>query len=363
MTKLKIGLIFGGKSGEHEVSLVSARSIYQAFDRKKYDMVLIGIDKRGLWHIVEPVKFKIGQKVSKNYKMLPPGDKFIVSKDEKFLYPIQPVDVKKISKIDVFFPITHGTFGEDGCLQGFLEMLGAAYVGPGVLGSAVGMDKDIMKRLFRENGLNTAKFEAIRFGDKSDLAHLGKKLGWPVFVKPANLGSSVGINKARNLKELKSAVNEAFKYDTKIIIEKAIIGREIECSVLGNENPVASVPGEIKLKPGHFYSYHAKYIADDIAAPNPVADLPKNLIKKIQETAIRVFKVLNCEGMGRVDFFLTPKGKLHVNEINTLPGFTAISMYPKMFEKSGISYSKLLDKLIQLAVDRKKRNNKLKRSY
>jgi D-alanine-D-alanine ligase len=220
-----------------------------------------------------------------------------------------------------------------------------------------------MKRLFQEDGLSTAKFEVIRFLKEFDPKKIGKKLGWPMFVKPANLGSSVGINRAGNVEELKKAIKEAFKYDTKVIIEEAIKGREIECSVLGNEEPIASVPGEIKLKPGHFYSYDAKYIAEDIATPTPVADLPKNLIKKIQETAIGVFKILGCEGMGRVDFFLTPTGKIYVNEINTLPGFTAISMYPKMFEKSGISYPELLDKLINLAIQRKKRNEKLKRSY
>lgn len=345
------------------MSLVSARSIYDALNKKKYDIKLIGIDKAGNWHFSSGEKIWIGKKgvgkLKLNTKL--PIVTAINKRNKIFLIDIK--NGKKLASVDVFFPITHGTFGEDGCLQGYFELLNAAYVGPGVLGLAVGMDKDVMKRLFRENGLLTAKFEVFRSGDKFDLARMGKKLGWPVFVKPANLGSSVGINKTENLKELKNAISEAFQYDNKIILEEAIKGREIECSVLGNERPIASVPGEIKLKPGHFYSYHAKYIAEDIATPTPTADLPKNIIKKIQSSAIRVFKVLNCEGMGRVDFFLTPKGKLYVNEINTLPGFTSISMYPKMFEESGIPYPKLLDKLIQLAIERKKKNDKLKRSY
>lgn len=363
MKRIKIGLIFGGRSGEHEVSLVSAQSIYDALDKKKYDVKLIGIDKDGLWHLGGGEKIWIGKrgvgklKLNKNLPVVT-----AISGGNK-TYLIDVKNGKKLAGIGVFFPVTHGTFGEDGCLQGLFELLGAAYVGPGVLGSAIGMDKDVMKRLFRENGLLTAKYEPLRFGDKFDLTRIAKKLGWPVFIKPANLGSSVGINEAGDMKEFKKAVGEAFKYDNKIIIEEAVRGREIECAVLGNDRPVASIPGEIKLKPGHFYSYHAKYIVEDIAAPTPVADLTKKEIKLIQETAIKVFKVLNCEGMGRVDFFLTPRGKLYVNEINTLPGFTSISMYPKMFEESGIPYPKLLDKLITLAIERKKRNDKIKRSY
>jgi len=363
MKKLRIGLIFGGRSGEHEVSLVSARSICDALDKKKYDVKLIGIDKNGNWHFSNDEKIWIGKSGVGKLKLNTKLPVVAAINEKNKIYLISVKNGKKLAGVDVFFPITHGTFGEDGCIQGLFELLNAAYVGPGVLGSAVGMDKDIMKRLFLENGLNTAKFEVLRFGDKFDLGGVVKKISWPIFVKPANLGSSVGISKARNSKELKKVIKEAFRFDNKIILEAAIKGREIECSILGNEKPIASVPGEIKLKPGHFYSYHAKYIAEDIATPTPAADLPKNIIKKIQETAIRVFKVLNCEGMGRVDFFLTPKGKIYVNEINTLPGFTSISMYPKMFEKSGMPYSKLLNKLIALAIERKRRNDKLKRSY
>ncbi len=349
------------------MSLVSARSIYDALDKSKYDVKLIGIDKEGNWHLGNPLaggeKIWIGKKGVGKLKLNTKLPVVTAINEKNKVYLIDVKNGKKLAGIDVFFPITHGTFGEDGCIQGYFELLNVAYIGPGVLGSAVGMDKDLMKRLFRENGLLTANFTALRFGERFDLGGVVKKLSWPIFVKPANLGSSVGISKAQNLKELKKAIKEAFKFDNKIILEEAIIGREIECSVLGNENPIASVPGEIKLESGHFYSYHAKYIDEKIAAPTPRADLPKNIIKKIQETAIKVFKILGCEGMARVDFFLTKNGKLYANEINTLPGFTSISMYPKMFEESGIPYPKLLDRLIVLAIGSKRREDRLKRSY
>lgn len=365
MKKLKIGLIFGGRSGEHEVSLVSARSIYDALNKKKYDIKLIGIDKAGNWHFSSGEKIWIGKKGVGKLKLNTRLPIVTAVNEKNKIYLIDTRNGKKLADINVFFPITHGTFGEDGCLQGYLELLNAAYVGPGVLGSAVGMDKDLMKKILRDAGITLAKFYVLRRGDinQKNIALIIEDLKFPVFVKPSNLGSSVGISKARDKKELGKAIKTAFQYDNKILLEEYIKGREIECGVLGHNHPIASVPGEIILRPGHFYSYHAKYIDEKIAAPTPRADLPQNLIKKIQETAIKVFKVLNCEGMGRVDFFLTPKGKLYVNEINTLPGFTSISMYPKMFEESGIPYPKLLDKLIALAIERKKRNDKLKRSY
>ncbi len=365
MTKIKLGLIFGGRSGEHEVSLISARSIFDAIDKNKYNVSLIGIDKKGSWHLGEANNFWINpedqKKVKLNLKNAP--EITAVNKNEK-VYLIDLKNGKNLSQIDVFFPITHGTFGEDGCLQGFLELLGAAYVGPGVLGSAVGMDKDFMKRIFREKGIATADYFALTKGetDKKKISKIIKTLGFPIFVKPANLGSSVGISKAKNGKGLKMAIDLAFQYDTKIILEEAIVGREIECSVLGNEKPIASQPGEIKLS-SEFYSYAAKYIDGNASQPIPKAELPKKEMEQIQNLAIAVFKALGCEGMGRVDFFLTKNGKIYANEINTLPGFTAISMYPKMFAESGISYPKLLDKLVQLGLERKERNDKLKRDF
>ena len=361
MAKLKVGLIFGGKSGEHEVSLTSAFSIYNALNKKKYDIKLIGIDKNGVWHTggakelwINPGKTEITQLNTKTPEIT------AVSKKGK-VHLIDLGSGKNLTDIDVFFPIAHGTFGEDGCLQGFLELLGAAYVGPGVLGSAVGMDKDVMKKLFRDAGLSIGKFHTLLAGEKYDPAKIIKDLKFPIFVKPANLGSSVGVSKARNRKELDEAIKTAFRYDTKVVLEENLKGREIECSVLGNEKPIASVPGEIRLQ-SDFYSYDAKYISPDAATPVPRAELSQKMIREVQAAAVKVFKVLNCEGMGRVDFFLTPKG-LYVNEINTLPGFTSISMYPKMLQESGIPYPKLLDKLIRLALERKKRSDRLKRDF
>ncbi|KKP79796.1 MAG: D-alanine-D-alanine ligase [Candidatus Moranbacteria bacterium GW2011_GWF2_35_39] len=362
--KINLAIIFGGKSGEHEVSLVSGRSIFNALDKKKYNIHLIGIDKNGNWRLGKPKDFWINPNDTKKIKLNPKSILITVANYNGKTYLINLANGKKIASVDVFFPITHGTFGEDGCLQGFLEMLEVAYVGPGVLGSAVGMDKDVMKRLFREAGIEIGKFCAWEENDCSTKAIAGaiEKLRFPIFVKPANLGSSVGISKAYNKKELEKAIKFAFEFDTKIILEENLAGREIECSVLGNDKPIASIPGEIKLN-SDFYSYTAKYIDENSAVPVPKADLDKKTIKKIQETAVKIFKTLGCYGMGRVDFFLTKNGKLYANEINTLPGFTSISMYPKMFESSGINYSKLLDLLIEFAQEKRAQKNKLRREF
>ncbi|OGI74682.1 D-alanine--D-alanine ligase A [Candidatus Nomurabacteria bacterium RIFCSPHIGHO2_01_FULL_43_16] len=314
--KIKIGVLFGGKSAEHDVSLQSARNVINALDKKKYQVVLVKINRNG--------KFKFDS----------------------------------IKNFDVVFPVMHGPFGEDGSMQGLLKLAGVPFVGPSVLGSAVGMDKDVMKRLFRDAGILIGKFIVIKDNEKINFNKVKKELGLPVFVKPVNMGSSVGINKVRNEKEFKKAVKEAFKFDTKVIIEEFISGREIECSVLGNKKPTASIPGEI-IANQEFYSYDAKYIDEESVAVIP-AKIDKKTTKKIQELAIRVFKVLNCEGMGRVDFFLKKNGRVVVNEINTIPGFTKISMYPKLWEASGMPLPKLLDKLIELAIERFKKEQKLK---
>jgi D-alanine-D-alanine ligase len=314
--KLKIGILFGGKSAEHEVSINSANNVIKALDKTKYQIFKIKINQNG--------KFNINS----------------------------------LKGLDVVFPVLHGPFGEDGSMQGFLKIMNLPFVGPGVLGSAVGMDKDIMKRLFRDAGIPVGKFETIRNGEEVSFIKLSKSLGLPMFVKPANLGSSVGIHKIKNEADFKKAIGDAFLYDTKLIFEENINGREIECSVLGNENPIASIPGEI-IPNGDFYSYNSKYLDNKSVSKIP-AELSNGLVKKIQDTAVKVFKTLNCEGMGRVDFFLKDDGKILVNEINTLPGFTAISMYPKMWEASGLPISKLLDELIDLAIVRFKREQKLK---
>jgi D-alanine-D-alanine ligase len=314
--KMKICVLFGGKSAEHDVSLVSARNVINALDKTKYSVTPIKINRTG--------KFNLNS----------------------------------IKGFDLVFPVLHGPYGEDGSMQGFLKLVGVPFVGPSVLGSAVGMDKDVMKRLFRETKIPIGKFLVLNVGEKISFIEIKKKLGLPVFVKPANLGSSVGIHKVKNEKEWMAALKDAFLYDSKIVIEENIVGREIECSVLGNENPIASIPGEI-IANEEFYSYDAKYKGAGSTAIIP-AKLDKKTVEKIKNMAIDVFKTLGCEGMGRVDFFLKENGDILVNEINTLPGFTAISMYPKLWEASGLPLVKLLDKLIDLGLQRFKREQKLK---
>jgi len=319
--KKKVGILFGGKSAEHEISILSANNVFNAIDRNLFDPVLIKIDKSGKWQMNDIFQF------------------------------------------DVIFPILHGPFGEDGTIQGLLKLADIPFVGAGVLGSASGMDKDVMKRLLRDAQIPIGKFITLKSHEKTPaLAEIEAALKLPVFVKPANMGSSVGINKVCNEAEYTSALKEAFLYDSKIIIEEFIPGREIECAVLGNEYPAASVPGEII--PSHdFYSYDAKYIDDKGASLQIPAELDKETIQRVQELAIKVFQVLCCEGLSRVDFFLKENGELIVNEINTMPGFTKISMYPKMWEASGIGYTELITRLIELAVSRFEKERILKTSY
>ncbi|MCX6751815.1 MAG: D-alanine--D-alanine ligase [Candidatus Nomurabacteria bacterium] len=314
--KLKIGILFGGKSAEHEVSLISAKNVINALDKNKYEAFPIKIKKSG--------KFNL--------------------------------DVFK--KVDVIFPVLHGPYGEDGSMQGLLKIFNLPFVGPSVLGSAVSMDKDMMKRLLKEAEIPIGKFITLKIGEKISFEKVKKTLGLPIFIKPANMGSSVGINKVKNEKEFKAGIKDAFQYDTKIVIEEFINGREIECGVLGNEHPLASVPGEI-IANQEFYSYNAKYIDDGYIIEIP-AKISEKTTKKIKELAVRVFEVLGCEGMGRVDFFVKKNGEVIVNEINTIPGFTSISMYPKLWEASGLPLAKLLDKLINLAIERFKKEQKLK---
>jgi len=358
--KLRVALLFGGKSAEHEISLISARNIVAAMDKKKYHIVAIGIDKQGRWHLDEGAILLLG------------GDKRKVEfRDAKMATAIMPGNTttpmvrrsgsKGLSDIDVVFPILHGPFGEDGTVQGLLKLANLPFVGAGVLGSAVGMDKDVMKRLLRDAGINIGKFMAFGRTDKISFAKVKRALGMPLFVKPANLGSSVGINKVSKASQFSAAVKEAFRYDTKIVIEEFIAGREIECSVLGNENPIASLPGEIVVN-RDFYSYDAKYLDAQGSRLEIPARLPAKVIKEIRQTAIGAYKALCCQGMGRIDFFVQANGRVLVNEINTIPGFTKISMYPKMWEATGISYSKLIDRLIALAIRRFRQERRLRTS-
>lgn len=357
--KIRVGIIFGGKSAEHEVSLQSAKNVIDALDKTKYEPVLIGIDKKGVWHKSE-ANFLLNGNDPKLIKLNKANNTAVMRADSSS--ELVTLEQGSAGKIDVVFPVLHGPLGEDGTMQGLLKLAGIPFVGPGVLGSAVGMDKDVMKRLLKEAGINTAKSLTFSFADKIYFKKVKSALKMPVFVKPANMGSSIGVRKAHNEAEFKKAVKEAFQFDTKIIVEEFIKGRELECAVLGNENPKASVVGEI-LPHQEFYSYEAKYIDEDGAGLEIPARLSKTKMKEIQELALRTFKVLNLEGMSRVDVFMTDKGKIYVNEVNTIPGFTKISMYPKLWQASGLSYPKLIDKLIELALARFKRESKLLTGY
>jgi len=349
--KTRIGVIFGGRSGEHEVSLRSAESIIRSLDTSKYDVVPLAITHEGRWltaaHAVA---------------MLPAGKAIEAVLREGKPMTLTP-EPGANGVVDVFFPIVHGTYGEDGTLQGLLELAGVPYVGAGVLGSAVGMDKEIMKRLLREAGLPVGDYWVTRSKNiDAFVRQIGSELPYPVFVKPANLGSSVGISKAHDIGELPGALGLAAQFDRKIVVEQGIEAREIEISVLGNDDPRASVPGEI-VPAREFYDYQAKYVNDDSKLLIP-APLTEGQVRDAQNLAIRSFQALDCAGMARVDLFLEKStGKFFVNEINTLPGFTSISMYPKLWEASGLAYSDLLDRLIELALERNAEKKKLKTKY
>ena len=405
MAKLRVGILFGGRSGEHEVSLLSAASVLNAIDKTKYEVVPIGITKDGRWLTAEHAERLL--RGEKQASVLPTPEKHLRAGDpgatpgaavlatgESVVFPPEPArreagiapfqtDAKtdaatlrrasdRAINVDIIFPVLHGTFGEDGTIQGLLELADIAYVGAGVLGSSAGMDKDIMKSLFRAAGLPIVKHVTVlrsHFEPESKEVPkkvqklIESKLKYPVFVKPANLGSSVGISKAHDRKELGPAIAEAAKFDRKIVIEEGVGGkknkaREIECAVLGNDDPKASVAGEI-VPCKEFYDYDAKYLVEGSEAVIP-AKLTKAEMKTVQRLAIAAFQAVDCTGLARVDFLMEPKSrKIFVNEINTMPGFTAISMYPKMWAASGVSYPELIDRLIRLGIERhedKKRN-------
>jgi D-alanine-D-alanine ligase len=391
MNKIRVGVLFGGRSGEHEVSLLSAASVLNAIDKDKYDVVPIGITKDGRWLTAEHAENLLTGKLVLEPRNLRAGDPdttspaAVLARGEAVVVPPEPVHrqtglvpfqtdaalMRRASdraiNVDVIFPVLHGTFGEDGTIQGLLELADIPYVGAGVLGSAAGMDKDIMKSLFIAAGIPIVKHVTILRGtwekEPKRVEKMVAKLKYPVFVKPANLGSSVGISKAHNRKELGPAIEEAAKFDRKIVIEQGVGGdnekaREIECSVLGNDEPVASVPGEI-VPVKEFYDYDAKYLAEGSELIIP-AKLTKAQTKKVQELAVRAFRAVDCSGLARVDFLMDPKTKkIYLNEINTMPGFTAISMYPKLWAASGLAYADLIDRLIQLGIERhedKKKN-------
>jgi D-alanine-D-alanine ligase len=395
MAKLRVGILFGGRSGEHEVSLLSAASVVNAIDKTKYEVVPIGITKDGRWltaeHAERLLKGDAGEGARATQTHLRAGDPeatpgaVVLARGESVVVPPEPArrdaglapfqtdaNLRRVSdraiNVDVIFPVLHGTFGEDGTIQGLLELADIAYVGAGVLGSSAGMDKDIMKSLFHAAGLPIVKHVTVL---RSQFAREPKKvqklveskLKYPVFVKPANLGSSVGISKAHDRKELGPAIAEAAKFDRKIVIEEGVGGkknkaREIECAVLGNDDPKASVAGEI-VPCKEFYDYDAKYLAEGSELVIP-AKITKAETKTVQRLAIAAFQAVDCTGLARVDFLMDPKSRrIFVNEINTMPGFTAISMYPKLWGATGLPYPELIDRLIRLGIERhedKKRN-------
>jgi D-alanine-D-alanine ligase len=359
--RLRVAILFGGRSAEHEISLISARNIAAAIDKNKYEIIAIGIDKQGRWFYDPAARLLLGDQQK---RMVPTRNAHLTA-----ILPgagqsaLVRTAGRALGAVDIVFPVLHGPFGEDGTVQGLLKLANVPFVGAGVLGSAIGMDKDVMKRLLRDADIPICRFVVYdrRTADRIRFPSLEKALGRPLFVKPANLGSSVGISKVNSRAELDAAVKKALRFDNKILIEEFIQGREIECSVLGNEDPIASLPGEI-VTAHDFYSYDAKYIDDQGARLEIPAKLPTEVVKNIREMAIRTYRALCCEGMARVDFFVEMGGKVLVNEINTIPGFTQISMYPKMWEASGISYAKLIDRLIQLALRRFRQEQNLRTS-
>jgi D-alanine-D-alanine ligase len=396
MKKTRVGILFGGRSGEHEVSLLSAASVLQAIDRRKYDVIPIGITKEGRWVTAgHAERLLAGEKSGKHLRAGDPEatqPAAVLRKGESVLVPpvpsealvpfettappapearppvrsappVRPAPPDHVLSIDVIFPVLHGTFGEDGTIQGLFELAGLAYVGSGVLGSATGMDKDTMHRLFASAGLPIVKWVTFLRGEwekspRKVRARIEAPLKYPVFVKPANLGSSVGISKAHDAKELGPAIDLAARFDRKIVVEQGVGGkkgkpRELEVAVLGNDDPEASVVGEVV--PGkEFYDYEAKYLSEgsDLIVP---AKLAKAQTKQVREMAIRAFQACDCAGLARVDFLMEPgaSGRIYVNEINTLPGFTSISMYPRLWAASGVGYPELIDRLIQLAMERR----------
>lgn len=358
--KINVGILFGGKSAEHEVSIQSAKNIYQAIDKNIYNVTMIGISKEGQWLLDHNFEKGIVPTIVESPQNPEDILALVTGPGEKQFITLNGIN--GLEKLDVIFPVLHGPFGEDGTVQGLLKLAGIPFVGAGVLGSAVGMDKDVMKRLLRDAQLPSAKHLLLHkypADVNPTYQEVVAKLGLPLFVKPANLGSSVGISKVNNEEEFHQAITEAFKYDHKLIVEETIIGREIECAVLGNENPIASLPGEVINLQG-FYSYDAKYVDEHASIVEIPAQLSPEEIAKIQETAVKTFQVLCCEGLARVDVFLTQAGEVIVNEINTMPGFTKISMYPKLWQVSGISYTELIDRLIRLALEKFERDMELK---
>lgn len=370
--KIRVGVLFGGKSAEHEVSLLSARSVIQSLDPNKYDVFLIGIHKTGEWRLHANLDTCLLNPTNPKQIALKDNQEPVALVAKETGNPLvrlsEPSGLKPHSlsleePLDVIFPVLHGPNGEDGTVQGLCKLANMPFVGAGVLGSAVGMDKDVMKRLLKEAGIPIAKFLVFRnIKDKNlNFEYVSKQLGVPFFVKPANLGSSIGISKVKNSEEFMEKIKYAFQFDHKILIEEFIFGREMNCAVLGNEDPVASLPCEIIPKK-EFHSYESKYINEEKAEFIIPAKITEQELAAIQKISLETYQVLCSDGMARVDLFLKDNGQVIVNEINTIPGFTQLSPYPKMWDVTGLPYPKLLDKLIDLALERFEKEKQLKTS-
>jgi len=366
--KIKVGVLFGGRSGEHEISLLSARSILSVMDPEKFDVIQIGITHDGSWLVGEDLlnQFSSEEKLnSLTTAMIFPDP------ERSGLYVIHPSEegeiIKQLSRLDVVFPILHGTFGEDGTIQGLLELAEIAYVGAGVLGSSVGMDKGVFRDVMRANEIPQVETIIVTRNEVEqslgDVIERAEALApYPLFTKPANLGSSVGITKCVNRSDLMEGLLDAARYDRRLLVEKGINAREIEVSVLGNDDPIASVPGEV-IPAADFYSYEAKYIDDrsELLIPAPV---PFEVTQQVRNLAVRAYRAVDCAGMARVDFLLDKdSGELFLNEMNTIPGFTKISMYPKLWEASGLSYEELVTRLLELAIERRSERDRTEWRY
>jgi D-alanine-D-alanine ligase len=352
--RIRVAVLFGGRSAEHEISCLSARSVIDALDPEAFEVVPIGITREGRWHVLAGVP-RLPEETGRLPEVTEDAGPTVELGGEGTAHQLVAADGRR-QPIDVVFPVLHGTSGEDGAMQGLLEVAGVPYVGAGVLGSALGIDKAVQKVLFAAAGLRVVPWETVREPewqeDPDGVTARAASLGYPLFAKPATLGSSIGISKVHEPGELPDAMEEAFRYARKAVVEHAVEGaREIECSVLGNDDPVSSIPGEIVPAGHEFYDYEAKYLDEHGAQLVIPAPLPDDVREEIQRAAVLAFQAVECSGMARVDFFLRD-GDVWINEINTIPGFTAISMYPKLWEASGLPYARLVERLLELARER-----------
>lgn len=353
MSKIKVAILYGGRSVEHGVSINSARNIFEYIDKTKYEPFPIGISKKGVWYLTSGVDKEM-EKGSPLKLQLDPGNP-----------SLQTADGKSIS-VDVVFPVLHGTDGEDGSIQGLLKAMELPMVGTGVLGSAMSMSKLITKRLLKEAGVPVTKFKAVHFNQKDTLnfSEAKAEFGLPFMVKAASLGSSVGISKVKSEADFTRAIEDAFRYDDTVLIEQYVKGREIECAILGNNPPQASLPGEIVINPQYeFYTFDAKYVDGDAVKIEVPAKLEPSIVEKIRELSIKTYQTLHCEDFSRIDLFLSDDGHIYINEINTIPGFTNSSMYPMMWKDHGVSFTELISKLVELCLERFEKSKRIERDF